>query len=166
MLTTWLQAPWGSLETVTETRKPTVVRGGRLAMTVLGPGVEGTATKVFPSSVHSQLYTLLRPVTQLAARSKAGEALFPVAWGIGWRGMTGATLERLDGPSARTADANADDPALLRAARGNHPMMEGRRGVPVFPKSRRLASDGTEPALPLGWVGGQDWQLAWPPRTG
>jgi CRISPR type III-A-associated RAMP protein Csm5 len=99
-----------------------------------------------------------RAVTRLAARSKkSGEALFPVAWGIGWRGMTGATLEWLDGPSARTADANADDPALLRAARQNHPMMEGRP-VPVFPKSRRLAFDGGEPALPLGWVAVRAWK--------
>ena len=57
------------------------------------------------------------------ARAKDGEAVFPIGWGIGWRGMTGAALERLDGDAAsaaRAGDANATDPALIRDARGSY----------------------------------------------
>jgi hypothetical protein len=110
------------------------------------------------------LWTRSRPgpaaglaTSALAARATEGDAVFPVGWGIGWRGMTGAALERLDGPGPRAGDANAEDPKLLAVARKNHPTMAGR-SLAIFPKSRRLAVKGSDPALPMGWVAARAWQ--------
>ncbi len=65
--------------------------------------------------------------------SNDGEgAYLRLAWGSGWRGMTG---DWLDAPS-------------LSAMRELYRL--GRQNMP-FPKTRRLAVQGT-PCLPLGWV--------------
>jgi CRISPR-associated protein Csm5 len=94
-----------------------------------------------------------------ALRTKAnGDAVLPVGWGIGWRGMTGAALEWIDGDAARRDDANAKDPATLAAAREAHRRTMSGREQFVFPKSRRLAIDRGEPALPLGWVIVRPWR--------
>ncbi|WP_028325143.1 RAMP superfamily CRISPR-associated protein [Desulfatirhabdium butyrativorans] len=69
---------------------------------------------------------------------KAGAFIIRLAWGSGWRGMTGDWI----------AD---EDMAFMRE---NGYVKLGKAGVNVFPKTRRLAIDpktGT-PSLPLGWV--------------
>jgi RAMP superfamily len=99
-----------------------------------------------------------RAAAGLVARAKDGEAVFPVGWGIGWRGMTGAALERLDGDAARQMDANVEDTALITAARGTYPRLS-KGEFEVFPKSRRLWMDAKtgEPRGPLGWVAVRAW---------
>ncbi len=65
-------------------------------------------------------------------------AYLRLAWGSGWRGMTG---DWLDAPSLSTMRE------LYRLGRQNMP----------FPKTRRLAVQGT-PCLPLGWVRLGPWR--------
>ena len=65
-------------------------------------------------------------------------AYLRLAWGSGWRGMTG---DWLDAPNLSTMRE------LYRLGRENMP----------FPKTRRLAVQGT-PCLPLGWVRLGPWR--------
>jgi hypothetical protein len=69
---------------------------------------------------------------------KAGSFILRLAWGSGWRGMTGDWIED-------------EDMAFLRE-KGYVKL--GKAGMKTFPKTRRLAIDPTTgtPALPLGWV--------------
>ena len=92
--------------------------------------------------------------------SAQGEAVFPIGWGVGWRGMTGAALERLDSPlTARPIDAAEQDPYYLAEARRTY--LLGRRGFSTFPKSRRLAADSDrQPTAPMGWVAVRPWALS------
>lgn len=57
-----------------------------------------------------------------------------MAWGSGWRGMTGGWLEGED----------------LEAVR--RMVTLGRKGADLFPKTRRLAMMNGSPSAPLGWV--------------
>ncbi|MFW6374483.1 MAG: RAMP superfamily CRISPR-associated protein, partial [Thermodesulfobacteriota bacterium] len=57
-----------------------------------------------------------------------------MAWGSGWRGMTGNWIDE------------GDMAAVRRETR------LGKRDVPVFPKTRRLAMAGGVPSQPLGWA--------------
>ncbi|MBK8536340.1 MAG: hypothetical protein IPL59_15150 [Candidatus Competibacteraceae bacterium] len=63
-----------------------------------------------------------------------------LAWGSGWRGMTGDGLAE-------------SEMAVMREA-----YRLGRPGLP-FPKTRRLAVQGS-PCLPLGWVRLMPWNVA------
>jgi len=57
-----------------------------------------------------------------------------MAWGSGWRGMTGDWLSDRE----------------LEVVRRERRL--GKNGVPVFPKTRRLAMANGVPSLPMGWV--------------
>lgn len=57
-----------------------------------------------------------------------------MAWGSGWRGMTGNWIDERD----------------MAAVRQETKL--GKRGVPVFPKTRRLAMADGAPSQPLGWA--------------
>ncbi len=63
-----------------------------------------------------------------------GAFIVRMAWGSGWRGMTGDWL------NDRELDAVRRERRL------------GKPGVAVFPKTRRLAMKDGMPSLPLGWV--------------
>ena len=62
-----------------------------------------------------------------------------MAWGSGWRGMTGNWM---------------DDELLGRVRKAKRLGKVSREGelFPIFPKSRRLAMRDGIPALPLGWI--------------
>jgi hypothetical protein len=71
-----------------------------------------------------------------AVKHDPGTAFLRLSWGSGWRGMTGDWIE---------------GDSLMEIRKANDP---GKRGCPIFPKTRRLAIDtekGTH-SLPLGWV--------------
>jgi CRISPR/Cas system CSM-associated protein Csm5 (group 7 of RAMP superfamily) len=63
-----------------------------------------------------------------------GRFIVRMAWGSGWRGMTGDWLSEEDLATVR------------RETR------LGKAGVPIFPKTRRLAMDNGTPCQPLGWA--------------
>jgi hypothetical protein len=65
-----------------------------------------------------------------------------LAWGSGWRGMTG---DWLDAPSFSVMRE------LYRLGKGSKDAKGNWQPVGIFPKTRRLAVQGT-PCLPLGWV--------------
>jgi len=67
-----------------------------------------------------------------------GAFILRLAWGSGWRGMTGDWI-------------GDEDMAFLRE-KGYVKL--GKEGVEIFPKTRRLAIDpkNNTPSLPLGWV--------------
>ncbi len=81
----------------------------------------------------SGFYTDL--IKQIGGALEASSSLvLRLAWGGGWRGMTG----------------NWMDPQSIREARRQERL--GKRGSSVFPKTRRLALNNGAPSLPLGWV--------------
>ncbi|MBK8257163.1 MAG: type III-A CRISPR-associated RAMP protein Csm5 [Polyangiaceae bacterium] len=108
-------------------------------------------SKNLPPGLTKTLHTLTQ------STSSAGDmALLPVAWGIGWRGMTGAVFERLDNSTGeRERNVCAHDPPTLRRLRTTSGM--GKTEYPIFPKTRRLALDQTDPTLPMGWVSIRPW---------
>ena len=65
-------------------------------------------------------------------------AYLRLAWGSGWRGMTGDWQ---------------DEQTINEMRRIYH---LGKRSVPLFPKTRRLAVQGS-PCLPLGWIKLEPW---------
>jgi CRISPR-associated protein Csm5 len=67
---------------------------------------------------------------------ESGTSFLRLSWGSGWRGMTGDWINDND----------------LQEVRNQRNL--GRRGVDIFPKTRRLAIDSAKgtPCLPLGWV--------------
>lgn len=95
---------------------------------------------------------------RIAEQAKQGGAIFPVGWGIGWRGMTGAALERLD-DNAERVDAGNQDPPLITRARNTYSKAFTKGDFHVFPKSRRLwvESRSRAPQGPLGWVAVRSW---------
>ena len=70
-------------------------------------------------------------------------AYLQLAWGSGWRGMTGDWLAEED----------------RERMRGLYREMRGRDGMP-FPKTRRLAVWNHQPCLPLGWLRLLPWEAA------
>jgi len=70
-------------------------------------------------------------------------AYLQLAWGSGWRGMTGDWLAEED----------------RERMRGLYREMRGRDGMP-FPKTRRLAVWQNQPSLPLGWLRLLPWDAA------
>ena len=67
-------------------------------------------------------------------KTMPGAFLFRMAWGSGWKGMTGDWLDDRD----------------LENVRRQKKL--GKRDVPIFPKTRRLAMADGVPSLPLGWA--------------
>ncbi|MFM8444286.1 MAG: type III-A CRISPR-associated RAMP protein Csm5 [Methylococcus sp.] len=70
-------------------------------------------------------------------------AYLQLAWGSGWRGMTGDWLAEEE----------------RERLRGLYREMRGRDGMP-FPKTRRLAVWNHQPCLPLGWLRLLPWEAA------
>lgn len=68
--------------------------------------------------------------------NKKESFLIRLAWGIGWRGMTGDWLRDSDLAEVR----KIIKPPL------------GKSGFDIFPKTRRLAMEDGSPKSPLGWV--------------
>jgi len=58
-----------------------------------------------------------------------------VAWGGGWRAMTGNWIGK-------------DDLSIIRSVKSRM----GKPQFDIFPKTRRLAMDSVAPCLPLGWM--------------
>jgi hypothetical protein len=77
-------------------------------------------------------------------------AYLRLAWGSGWRGMTG---DWLDFPSLSAMRE------LYRLGKGLKDAKGKWQPVGTFPKTRRLAVQGT-PCLPLGWVRLSPWNEA------
>lgn len=75
-------------------------------------------------------------------------AYLRLAWGSGWRGMTG---DWLDAPSLSAMRE------LYRLGKGFKDVKGKWQPVGTFPKTRRLAVQGT-PCLPLGWVRLRPWR--------
>jgi CRISPR-associated protein Csm5 len=63
-----------------------------------------------------------------------GTFFLRMAWGSGWKGMTGDWIHGRD----------------LEAVRQERKL--GKQGVPIFPKTRRLAMKDGSPVLPMGWA--------------
>ncbi|MFA6810008.1 MAG: type III-A CRISPR-associated RAMP protein Csm5 [Desulfoplanes sp.] len=81
------------------------------------------------TSYYNALKTIL-----LEESSEQNTIITRMSWGSGWKGMTGDWM----------------DENQLRYVREKAHL--GKQGVPVFPKSRRLAMQDGVPSLPLGWV--------------
>lgn len=94
-----------------------------------------------------QCQDLLAQVEKTQNKEPPEAAYIRLAWGSGWRGMTGDGL----------AEAEAAAMRVLYKL--------GRTGMP-FPKTRRLAMQGS-PCVPLGWVRLMPWraELAWATPT-
>lgn len=94
-----------------------------------------------------QCQDLLAQVEKTQNKEPPEAAYIRLAWGSGWRGMTGDGL----------AEAEAAAMRVLYKL--------GRTGMP-FPKTRRLAVQGS-PCVPLGWVRLMPWraELAWATPT-
>lgn len=75
-------------------------------------------------------------------------AYLRLAWGSGWRGMTGCWLDE---------EAQAKMRKLYRLGKGQKDKDGVWEAVGQFPKTRRLAVQGT-PRLPLGWVRLTPWK--------
>jgi hypothetical protein len=75
-------------------------------------------------------------------------AYLRLAWGSGWRGMTGDWLDALSFSAMRE---------LYRLGKGSKDAKGNWQPVGIFPKTRRLAVQGT-PCLPLGWVRLGPWR--------
>jgi len=69
-------------------------------------------------------------------RGSGRTCLLFLGWGPGWTAKTIGT---------------ALDPGMVNQVRNSFDRM-GRRGFPVFPKSRRLVEKNEEPSVPLGWL--------------
>jgi len=67
-------------------------------------------------------------------KANSGSFILRLAWGSGWKGMTGDWM----------------DEDTLEVVRRIEKL--GRRGHPVFPKTRRLAMKDGVPSLPMGWI--------------
>ncbi|MCP4351447.1 MAG: hypothetical protein GY795_38775 [Desulfobacterales bacterium] len=81
----------------------------------------------------ADFYTRL--ITRIEKLEESSDSfILRMAWGSGWRGMTGNWLHGSE----------------LEAVRRETKL--GKKGVPVFPKTRRLAMKDGVPCLPLGWV--------------
>ncbi len=76
--------------------------------------------------------SLMQGIDGLA--EKPGTFIVRMAWGSGWKGMTGDWMSERE-----LADVRRQKPL-------------GKPGVPVFPKTRRLAMKDGLPSQPLGWV--------------
>ena len=74
---------------------------------------------------------LQKKILELAQTS--GSCILRLAWGSGWKGMTGDWM----------------DETTLQGVRKEKRL--GREGFP-FPKTRRLAVKDGQPCLPLGWI--------------
>lgn len=66
--------------------------------------------------------------------NRPGSFIVRMAWGSGWKGMTGNWI-------------NDKDLEMVRRER-----KLGKKGVPVFPKTRRLVMKNGYPAIPMGWA--------------
>jgi hypothetical protein len=63
-----------------------------------------------------------------------GAFFLHLGWGSGWRGMTGNCLEE-------------DDLRNLRSR-----FLMGKKGFPIFPKTRKIAFENGLPRYPMGWI--------------
>jgi hypothetical protein len=97
------------------------------------------------------------------------DLVFRLAWGSGWRGMTGERLEGQNLDAVRRQETlgkimcpkcKADKPKKSKTSWGSYECRQCGTMIqaeqldyfPVFPKTRRLAMQNGIPCVPLGWV--------------
>jgi len=91
--------------------------------------------KYKPATAHAaSAYESIVGGIQDILKQNAPTMILRLAWGSGWRGMTGNWLRGGDLTEVREIKKL------------------GKKGVAIFPKTRRLAMKDGVPCIPLGWV--------------
>lgn len=107
----------------------------------------------------------LEKIEQSVDRCEPGSMVLRLAWGSGWKGMTGDNLDsqtleraRKEGNLGKIScpqcgrDRLRLDYGTYRCNCGWSGSRDQRSLFPIFPKTRRLALSDGIPSLPLGWV--------------